>query len=192
MSVNPAASVDHEIARWFFHHVTHASTEVLLGISLAGCSAFIGAVLFLGVPFLAWKRRWYGLIALLLTVPGGMLLNFAIKFAVQRQRPLVEPGGWDPYSFPSGHSNGATLLYGILIVGILPMLRGWHWRTLTTLAAVLVVLLVGFSRIALGAHYLTNVVGGIVLGVVWLLLCLTLVRAIQRLRGLAPRNERAS
>jgi undecaprenyl-diphosphatase len=190
LSINPAAGVDHEIARWFFHHGTPTSTEVMLGVSLAGSGVCIGVILFLCVLFLAWKRHWYGLMALLLTVPGGMLLNFAVKFAVQRQRPLAELGGWDPYSFPSGHSNGATLLYGILIVGIVPMLRGWHWRALATLSAVMVVLLVGFSRIVLGAHYLTDVVGGIALGMAWLVLCLTLVRALRRLRSPAERNKR--
>jgi undecaprenyl-diphosphatase len=178
LNINALVSVDHELADWFHQHVSHASAQLLHAVTEAGSGMWIGIVLFFCVLVLAWRRHWYRLMALLLTVPGGMLLNLAIKFAVQRQRPFACTG-WDGYSFPSGHSNGATLLYGILAVGFIPLLRRWHWRMLTTVGAVLLVLLVGFSRIALGAHYLTDVVGGMALGLVWLVLCLTVVRLIR-------------
>src|SRR4051794_18391042 len=112
--MNSPVSIDHEIAHWFSQHLSADSTQTLQGVSMAGSGLFIGIVLFVGVTLLAWRRHWYGLMALLLSVPGGMLLNLAIKFTVQRQRPFLDPaGGWDCYSFPSGHSNGATLLFGM-------------------------------------------------------------------------------
>jgi undecaprenyl-diphosphatase len=98
-----------------------------------------------------------------------LLLNAAVKILVHRHRPFVTQ--WDGYSFPSGHTIGAILLYGTLLLILLPMIRGRHWKALAVVSGVLLMALVGFSRIALGAHYLTDVVGAMLLGGVWLSVC---------------------
>ena len=64
---------------------------------------------------------------------------------------------WSGYSFASGHTIGATLLYGHLAFFILPALKARHWRVLSVFSAAPLVGLVGFSRIALAAHFLTDV-----------------------------------
>ena len=111
---------------------------------------------------------------LVIAVPGGMLLNEWVKVLVHRQRPFV--GGpfvdWSGYSFASGHTIGATLLYGQLLLFILPTLKARHWRLFSILSAISLVALVGFSRIALGAHFLTDVLAAIFFGIIWLAFCL--------------------
>src|SRR6266849_4786846 len=87
---------------------------------------------------------------------------------------------WSGYSFASCHTIGATLLYGQLALFIVPAIKSWRWRTLTVATATLFVLLVGFSRIALGAHYLTDVLAGIVLGLAWLSFCLVILKPMRR------------
>jgi len=87
---------------------------------------------------------------------------------------------WSGYSFASGHTIGATLLYGQLLLFILPALKARHWRLLSILSAISLVALVGFSRIALGAHFLTDVLAAILFGIIWLALCVVLSRPIQR------------
>jgi undecaprenyl-diphosphatase len=92
---------------------------------------------------------------------------------------------WSGYSFASGHTIGATLLYGQLLLFVLPALKTRHWRLLSVFSAVFLVLLVGFSRIALGAHFLTDVLAAIIFGIVWLMLCMVLRKPIGR-RNLGP------
>ncbi len=91
-----------------------------------------------------------------------MLLNEWLKLAVHRQRPFVAGPfvDWSGYSFASGHTIAATLLYGQLLLFLLPLLKTRHSRVLCIFSAASLVFVVGFSRIALGAHFLTDVLAG--------------------------------
>jgi membrane-associated phospholipid phosphatase len=119
----------------------------------------------------------------------------ALWHAVQRvaeacrasDRPFVEwPfADWSGYSFASGHTIGTTLLYGQLLLFVLPLLKVRHLRLLCIFGAASLVLLVGFTRIALGAHFLTDVLAAIFFGIIWLMLCAVLGKSVQR-RTVAP------
>jgi membrane-associated phospholipid phosphatase len=178
---NPFSPVDHELASWFHSHLNHVLVTVFSAFTELGSGEWIGLVLGLSVLFLLWKRFWPAMATLVVAVPGGMLLNELLKLAVHRQRPsFVDPfGSWSGYSFASGHSIGATLLYGQLALLLVPMLKDRHGRGLTIGLAALLILLVGFSRIALGAHYLSDVLGGIVLGILWLILCFWISKSVR-------------
>ncbi|MEP7177777.1 MAG: phosphatase PAP2 family protein [Pseudonocardiales bacterium] len=101
---------------------------------------------------------------------GSSLLNRAIKVTVDRTRPhLVDPIATAAgKSFPSGHAQSAIVGCGILLLVFLPIVhrqaRPWLVAALT-----LFVLLVGFSRIALGVHYFSDVIGAYLIGLAWLL-----------------------
>jgi membrane-associated phospholipid phosphatase len=172
--MNPLAGPDHEVAGWFHAHLTRTFVSVLRAFTEFGSGEWIGVILFFVALYFVWKKWWPSLVTLVVAVPGGMLLNEWVKVLVHRQRPFVDGPfvDWSGYSFASGHTIGATLLYGQLALFILPAMKTRHWRRLTILSAALVIALVGFSRIALGAHFLTDVLGAIVFGLVWLLFCL--------------------
>ena len=105
-----------------------------------------------------------------------------MKVLVHRQRPFLDApfGDWSGYSFASGHTIGATLLYGTLLLFVLPSLKTRHWRLLSILSAISLVTLVGFSRIALGAHFLTDVLAAVVFGIIWLMFCLFATKPMRR------------
>jgi len=170
---NPLAQTDREIAIWFHERLTPASVRALQLLSDFGCAMWVGVVLLVVTLFCAWKRRWITLAMLIAAVPGGMLLNEWMKILVHRPRPFVQGPfvDWSGYSFASGHAIGATLLYGQLLLFVLPALKTRHARLLCIFGGVTLVVLVGFSRVALGAHFLSDVLGAIVLGMVWLALC---------------------
>src|SRR5213593_4073965 len=180
--VNPLAGPDHEVAGWFHAHLTRTFVSVLRAFTEFGSSEWIGVVLFFAVLFFVWKKWWPSLVTLIVAVPGGMLLNELLKQLVHRHRPFVDGPfvDWSGYSFASGHTIGATLLYGQLALFILPAMKARHWRRLTVASAVLLIALVGFSRIALGAHFLTDVLAAIVFGVLWLAFCLFATKPMRR------------
>jgi len=180
--INPLAGPDHDVAGWFHAHLTGAFVTVLRAFTEFGSSEWIGVILFLLVVFFVWKRWWPSLVTLIVAVPGGMLLNELVKVVVHRHRPFVDGPfvDWSGYSFASGHTIGATLLYGQLALFILPMIKGRRWRTLTVSSAALLIALVGFSRIALGAHFLTDVLAAIFFGIIWLAFCLIAGKPMRR------------
>jgi membrane-associated phospholipid phosphatase len=171
---NPLGGPDHELATWFHERLTPAFVAVLHALTDFGSGEWIGIVVFALVLFFAWKRWWPSLVTLIVAVPGGMLLNEWVKILVHRQRPFLDGPfvDWSGYSFASGHTIGATLLYGQLLLFILPCLKERHWRLLSVFSAACLVALVGFSRIALGAHFLTDVLAAIFFGIIWLTFCL--------------------
>ena len=179
---NPFAGVDRGLAAWFHSHLTHTFVTVLRTFSEFGAAESIGVALFFLVLFFVWKRWWPSVVTLIVAVPGGMLLNELVKILVHRHRPFLEGPfvDWSGYSFASGHTIGATLLYGQLALFILPTLKRRQWRALTLALAALLISLVGFSRIALGAHYLTDVVAAIFFGILWLAFCLFAGKPIRR------------
>jgi membrane-associated phospholipid phosphatase len=168
-------NVDTFIANWFHERLTQTFAQILHALSLPGDAAFIGIVLGFATLTLCWRRRWRACAALILTVPCGMLLGEGLKLLVQRPRPfLIGPFvDWSGYSFPSGHTIGATLLWGTLVAFALPRLadRTRWWRLSVIYIVAGVVLGVAFSRVALGAHYLTDVLAGLLLGLIWLIVC---------------------
>ena len=179
---NPVAGIDHGVALWFHSHLTPAFVGILRGITEFGSSEWIAVVLSISVLFFIFKRWWPSLVTLVLAVPGGMLLNELVKILVHRHRPFDEGWmvDWSGYSFASGHTIGATLLYGQIALFLIPVFKSRRGRVLLFSAASFVVVLVGFSRIALGAHYLTDVLGGMFFGMMWLTLCMLIGRPLRR------------
>lgn len=107
-----------------------------------------------------------------LNVYGGGLLVVLIKYSVQRLRPelgLVEEIG---FSFPSAHAFLSVSFYGFLLFllwkSTLPLFSRWIGFILLAV----MVLLISFSRIYLGVHWFSDVVGGVLLGFVWMVLVL--------------------
>ena len=123
-------------------------------------------------PAVLWVwRRGHARLAVFLVVTtlGGGLLDTIVKEAVGRPRPsLVDPvASAHGKSFPSGHAMSSTVAYGALLLVFLPAI-GRRYRPVVFAGVVVLVLAIGFSRLALGVHYISDVVGGFVLGLAWL------------------------
>jgi len=102
----------------------------------------------------------------------GGCINVGVKAAVGRDRPALD----DPVatasgnSFPSGHAMLSTIVYGAVVVAVWPHLPA-RWRTPVAVVAATWVALIGFTRLALGVHWFTDVLGGFAMGGAWLALC---------------------
>ncbi|ATZ29304.1 phosphatase PAP2 family protein [Streptomyces lavendulae] len=110
----------------------------------------------------AWRlAAWAGV-----TSASGALIGFLVKNVVERARPhLPEPVAHAPgFSFPSGHAMTATTSAGVLLLVLLPLVPR-PWRPVPWLLAATAVLGVGYTRVALGVHWVSDVVGGWLLGI---------------------------
>lgn len=142
--------------------------NVLRGVTQFGGRNILTLVLLVGVGYLLIRRQPWLAVYVLVTSVGALVLDPVVKLLVERIRPVVDlpvaaaPGP----GFPSGHALGSLVSYGVLLLVFLPTVRR-HRRLVLAMVAALVVL-VGLTRIALGVHYVTDVVGGWALGVAWL------------------------
>ncbi|HEX7277169.1 MAG TPA: phosphatase PAP2 family protein [Acidimicrobiales bacterium] len=139
------------------------------------------AVTDLGAPIWLWLVMTVAVVALLrvgrtrlavfliVTALVGSLLDTVVKIAVDRPRPfLLDPvASARGKSFPSGHAMSATVCYGALLLAFLPAVAR-RWRPWLVGGTAFLVLAIAFTRLALGVHYLSDVVGGIILGLAWL------------------------
>jgi undecaprenyl-diphosphatase len=178
--------VDTAVSRWCeAHHIGWVTTLMYVVTQWHSGSGILAMAAILG--WRLWRRReHYWLLALSLAVPGGMALNVLLKHSFQRARPVFEKPLLElsTYSFPSGHTAGATLLYGFLAAYLLVRLAGWRARLLVLAAALAMVLLVGASRVYLGVHYPTDILAAICSGLAWLAVCITGVSTFRRRRAL--------
>jgi undecaprenyl-diphosphatase len=136
-------------------------------LSFLGNEALYGIGAVLLVVF-ARRRRW-GTAALMLVVGvGAQLLHNALKLLFQRARPeaLADIETLQTFAFPSGHATVATACYGFLAYLAWHLSPSARWPTLAV--AILLVGLIGASRVYLGVHYVTDVIAGFIAGFFWL------------------------
>ena len=168
----PLASWDTSVAE-SVHRVAleHASLRAVAGgITHFGDTVTRAVVTVLGVGLLLRRGAIRSAVFLGTVVPLGSLIGTLTKLAVDRARPVLpEPFAHaDGTSFPSGHAMGSTVLYGALLLTALPLLPAAVRPLVRWLAAALV-LAVGVSRVVLGVHYPSDVAGGWLIGLAWLL-----------------------
>ena len=192
MHGDPLTVVDKNIAGWIQERTTPGMLAVMRLVTDLASLAWVAGVVSLTVLVLWWMRYWYRLLAFMLVVPGGMILAFLLKIAFHRSRPSFQDSFpiliFQGYSFPSGHTMAATLLYGMFAVLGVIAIHSWRWRVLIVVSACVMVLLVGFSRLYLNAHYLSDVLGAISAGLAWLALCVTAVNTLRRYRAQQTRE----
>lgn len=175
-------SVATDLHRFALRH--SAFTATMRALSDSGKTVVWFAVMALVAGWLLHRRLRRLATFVAVTVVGSSLLNNAVKLVVHRARPhLSDPvalaGG---KSFPSGHAQAAIVGYGILLAVFLPIIDR-RWRPLVVTVATLLVLLIGFSRIALGVHYLSDVIGAYLIGTVWLIGMISAFRTWRRELG---------
>src|SRR4051812_31919444 len=178
-------ALDHRVTNWFHANAQPHLTMAALVITFFGSVGFVTFVSLVCAIYFTLHRAWNRLIALVLTIGGGSLLNLLLKHFFHRQRPVLENPlvTLSSFGFPSGHTMGSTLFYGVLALVITYSIRSWLRRTLVGLAAAVMIGLVGVSRIYLGAHYFTDVIGAIAVGLAWLAFAWTGMETLRRRRG---------
>jgi len=143
-------------------------TDIMILISFLGSGQFLTALaLILIVAFLRKGRFSFNASMIVINLILSSLINVGIKYIIHRNRPdilrLIDIGG---YSFPSGHSMVSMSFYGFLIYLCCKNYKT-KWKYLIVLILTILILLIGLSRIYLGVHYASDVLGGFLLGISW-------------------------
>lgn len=147
--------------------------EAMRDVTGLGSAAVLVLIATAAVGFLALLRRWSDALLLLIAVCGGQVLSSLLKLGIDRPRPDLVPhlAQVQTLSFPSGHAMMSAITYltlGSLVARIVP---GRATKVYVGTLAVLLTLLVGFSRIYLGVHWPSDVLGGWCAGFAWATLC---------------------
>jgi membrane-associated phospholipid phosphatase len=176
----PLTVADVQLTNWLHAHAAPYLTEAMLLSTRFGSTLIVSCIAGGFALYLFWRRRFYWAAAALSAVFGGMLLNKILKYVLHRARPqVINPIlTLDSYSFPSGHTMMATVLYGVLAAYLVSETTDPRRRVLVIIVAGFTIVSIGFSRIYLGAHYLSDVLAAMAEGLAWLSLCLTVVYAV--------------
>lgn len=157
--------------------ITPQKTKWMLGITFLGSVGWLTFIVCVLVIVLFLKKKLALALFYVCSSGIGALFNMLLKWLFKRERPDILPIiSEEGYSFPSGHSMGSFIFYGSLAYLIIHLV---HKKSLQWAAVILCgifILLIGFSRIYLGVHYPSDIVGGFLAGGAWLLICIILFR----------------
>jgi membrane protein DedA with SNARE-associated domain/membrane-associated phospholipid phosphatase len=163
-----------------FAYVSNLSTASMIIFSILATIVF------------ALKGRSIELTVWLVGLIGGQLLTFILKFSVARPRPFNDllPSIMNSgYSFPSGHALAAIVLFGLLCYFVVLRPGTLVFRTGIITAAVIGMLLIGFSRLYLQLSFFSDVIGGFIAGILWLITCIS-VTELYRNKKIGDRRSK--
>jgi undecaprenyl-diphosphatase len=168
--------------------------NVLLDLTALGGSAVLVLVNMAVVGFLLLQTRYRSALFVGLTAASGELLNAAMKYAFNRPRPSIVPHLRAVFStsFPSGHAMESAIVY--LTLGAILMRAADNRVTKLYIlgVAILLTALAGISRVYLGVHYPTDVIGGWIIGFVWASICWLVAQRFDTHAGLQAERHKSA
>ena len=137
--------------------------ELMIPLTMLGDGFVLTAMMATIVGWLVWRRAWRAAIASTLIFLAGKLFAVLLKYGVHRPRPLELYTGSESFSFPSGHATMAAITFGILAVLASHAMNRWS-RSLVYAICGLIVITIAYSRLYLGVHWLSDIMGGVMFG----------------------------
>jgi len=163
---------DVHFARWLHGHASHPLVQLFNVITYGGnaVAVFI-VVLAVGIVLLR-RARPNEAAVIAFAFAGAFLVNGALKLIFKRPRPELSFTHLDTYSFPSGHAAVSSATFTVIAYLLARRYRSTWARALIVLGTMFAIGLVSFSRLYLGAHYLSDVLAGLSFGVAWAMVSL--------------------
>ncbi len=149
---------------------------VMIAITRVGDPHTVVPLTLVVFALLLWKKRFLEAKFFALDTSGGAALSYFLKLAFNKDRPQL----WDSsineitYSYPSGHALGSMVLYGFLSYLVARLFP--QYAKASYAIATLLILAIGFSRLYLGVHWPTDIIGGYAIGFLWITVCISLLR----------------
>ncbi|HEV8216756.1 MAG TPA: phosphatase PAP2 family protein [Gemmatimonadaceae bacterium] len=181
-------------AHWIHSRARPTGITVSEIISAIGSPTTMGVIAVVGGAILLARRRLTMLFTWIAVFAGGGSLEKLLKEVVHRTRPEFTPTAAveQSLSFPSGHTMMCAIGMGMLVYMLtVPRHMPRPWRGVLIGLAVSLVLAVGISRVYLGAHYPSDVLGGLAFGVAWVSICVAVSGLAHHRRGRSLARKRA-
>ena len=175
VSISNSLSLDESVLTWVGEHRNSAVTSAMQLVTWLGSATVLyPATIVLALWWWRRERDWRPGVTLAAALAGSTALYNIFKPIIERPRPPAEQavGTYTHWSFPSGHATQCMGFFAMLLV--LVCFAGRPRLVLWAIAAPVIVVTVGASRIYLGAHWLTDVLGGYALGGAWVSLLVTI------------------
>ena len=186
------ASADRAILLWMDRQSTPTLTILAQEVTALGSGIVVWMVVLVSSAFLWVSKHRYSVALLWVAMIGSGILSSSLKAFFDRPRPDVFP--WKvPYageaSFPSGHSMTAMVGYATLAYLIARLEPSKTLRRMTFAVAAMVIVAIGLSRMYVGVHWPSDVLGGFAMGLAWAALCAMGIEAIRYFRTRKPEVE---
>lgn len=161
--------IDPSIMLFVYEFRTPSLTEFMKGATFFGSTGLIIVALLASLTLFA-KRHLRPAAWFLILVGSGAAANAILKKLVARPRPTLAPLIRETdFSFPSGHAMDSLIVYGAIAFLLMQLMPKSQYRLLAATMAVLIIAVIGFSRIYLGVHFPSDVLAGYLFGAGWLL-----------------------
>ncbi len=175
LASSAVSNSDVTLVHWFRSHATALVDRVFVFIALVGAPVTLAVIAVIGAFVLYRRRLWTVLTVWLEAFAGSSILSVGIKHIYARPRPAgaAEFLNGTSFSFPSTHALTSMVAFST-IAYTLSILHedSSRWKRTIAIGAPLLIAAIGLSRLYLGVHYLSDVVAGFVIGLVWATVCI--------------------
>ena len=170
---DPIVAADIRIANLFFVFRTHKLTNIFTWITLLGKSQVVLCFIAISVTlFWLWRKKYY-ILSLFIAVVGSEAFTCLGKLAFHRPRPELAVYLEHSFSFPSGHATIAVAFYGFVGYVLIRLVQSWNRKVNILFTTILIIIAIGFSRVYLGVHYISDVWCGFLVGAMWLIIAIS-------------------
>lgn len=187
--------LDRQVSDWLAVAMGAAATDFMRTVTRFGDSEVVTALAVTIGLYLVYRKYYWHVLTLVLAPGLGSAAVVGFKLLFSRARPTAEAVASLGHSFPSGHAFAAMSFYGLVIYLVWRHVRNDWIRIATTILFIVIIFLVGLSRIMLRVHWLSDVLGGFTLGLAWLVCSIVLTYAIRSIVSTdrrPPRELRAT
>ncbi|MCC0178842.1 phosphatase PAP2 family protein [Waterburya agarophytonicola K14] len=171
-----AFAFDQTILLWIHSFANPTLDRIMLWVTNLGNPSTVVVIVTISLALLLWRKYYQEAKIFLVDCLGGVILSYGLKLVFSKTRPDLwqSPITETSYSYPSGHALGSTILYGFLAYLLATRYPKFSW--LIYAVAGLLIFAIGLSRLYLGVHWPTDIIGGYCIGFLWVVLCITMLR----------------
>ena len=171
----------------YFHTIALNSSSLMINFMLAGYYIGLQGVVAIGIIlglYFIYKRFWKELVMVTVAFGGGGLLFLFLSNILMRPRPfllfdkLIWASSPNIPGFPSGHTLSAVVCFGFLAYLLVPKIKSYLGKTLVIMISLLIMFYIGFGRLYVGDHYLTDIIAGYAVGIAWFSLAFTSIELL--------------